>query len=440
MLDQRNGPEGRAADQAPRDLPHDRRATSPPATVISSWRKPDGLVVFCQNSRLIDRYRDEIVRAPDRAANYYRLARAAEAIGREDTALESYREAIEKARPDETIDGIPLAGAARDHLFRMLMRQAGRRCDDRGAGTRRSVSSKSASRICPHATPNGSRPACCSPISTSTPSHPREAVDALERRPAGSRGSGRCPSRWTTAAGRSAPTSWWPIAWRRSSAATAVTATRLRSHGRGAAGPRQEGARPSRARGGLPRLSGRRGRCPTHCWSWGRCYESSGRLAEAAHAYKRLLAAAADERGRAAGHLVDGAGLRRPQALCRGPGRLSRAGGALSRDAAGAGRSRPSPSGSSEAAPASPTPAWSPTAASRRSPPPMFRRWHWAAPARPVGAGPEHRGSRPVAGGEPDRARLTATACGCSTRPTAPRDGRPSWARPPSGRATSTTS
>ncbi len=58
--------------------------------------QPDGLVVFCQNSRLIDRYRDEIVRAPDRAANYYRLARAAEAIGREDTALESYREAIEQ--------------------------------------------------------------------------------------------------------------------------------------------------------------------------------------------------------------------------------------------------------------------------------------------------------------------------------------------------------
>ena len=30
----------------------------------------DALVVFCQNSRLIQRYRDEIARAPDQAANY----------------------------------------------------------------------------------------------------------------------------------------------------------------------------------------------------------------------------------------------------------------------------------------------------------------------------------------------------------------------------------
>ena len=43
----------------------------------------DGLVVFCQNSRLIERYREDIVRAPDHAANYFRLARAAEAIGRD---------------------------------------------------------------------------------------------------------------------------------------------------------------------------------------------------------------------------------------------------------------------------------------------------------------------------------------------------------------------
>ncbi len=39
-------------------------------------------------------------------------------------ALDSYRTAIARARPDETIDGISLAGAARDHLFRMLVRQA----------------------------------------------------------------------------------------------------------------------------------------------------------------------------------------------------------------------------------------------------------------------------------------------------------------------------
>ena len=91
----------------------------------------DGMVVFCQNSRLIERYRDEIVRAPDRASNYYRLARAAEATGREEMALESYRKAIEKAQSNESIDGIPLAGAAGDHVFRLLMRLAIRSRHDR---------------------------------------------------------------------------------------------------------------------------------------------------------------------------------------------------------------------------------------------------------------------------------------------------------------------
>ena len=58
----------------------------------------DGLVVFCQNSRLIERYRDEIVRAPDQAANYFRLARAAEAIGRDELALEMYRRGHRRRR------------------------------------------------------------------------------------------------------------------------------------------------------------------------------------------------------------------------------------------------------------------------------------------------------------------------------------------------------
>jgi cellulose synthase operon protein C len=85
----------------------------------------DGLAVFCQNSRLIERYRDEIAQFPDRAANYFRLARAAEATGRDQLALDSYRNAGEKARSNETIDGVPLAGAARDHQFRLLVRLAG---------------------------------------------------------------------------------------------------------------------------------------------------------------------------------------------------------------------------------------------------------------------------------------------------------------------------
>jgi outer membrane protein assembly factor BamB len=84
----------------------------------------DALVVFCQNSRLIERYRDEIVRNPDQAATHYRLARAAEAVGRDQLALESYDQATRKSRPAETIDGVPLAEAALDHRFRLLLRVA----------------------------------------------------------------------------------------------------------------------------------------------------------------------------------------------------------------------------------------------------------------------------------------------------------------------------
>jgi outer membrane protein assembly factor BamB/tetratricopeptide (TPR) repeat protein len=84
----------------------------------------DALVVFCQNSRLIERYRDEIARNPDQAATHYRLARAAEAVGRDRMALEAYEQASRKSRPAETIDGVPLADAARDHQFRLLLRVA----------------------------------------------------------------------------------------------------------------------------------------------------------------------------------------------------------------------------------------------------------------------------------------------------------------------------
>jgi outer membrane protein assembly factor BamB/tetratricopeptide (TPR) repeat protein len=98
----------------------------------------DGMVVFCQNSRLIERYQNEIARAPDRAANYFRLARAAEAIGRDQLALDMYAQAGQKARASETIDGIVLVEAARDHRFRILLKLAGqarkaRRFDDASA-------------------------------------------------------------------------------------------------------------------------------------------------------------------------------------------------------------------------------------------------------------------------------------------------------------------
>jgi cellulose synthase operon protein C len=86
----------------------------------------DALVVFCQNSRLIQRYRDEIARAPDQAANYYRLAQAAEATGQDELALESLGDAMARARPSETIDGQPMPEATRDHRYRLLVKLAGK--------------------------------------------------------------------------------------------------------------------------------------------------------------------------------------------------------------------------------------------------------------------------------------------------------------------------
>ena len=82
----------------------------------------DSMVVFCQNSRLIERYRDEIARSPDDALNYFRLAQAAEAIGRDEVALESLDLALPRARTSETIDGTPLAEATREHRRRLLMK------------------------------------------------------------------------------------------------------------------------------------------------------------------------------------------------------------------------------------------------------------------------------------------------------------------------------
>ncbi len=51
----------------------------------------DGLAVFCQNSRLIERYQQQIAMAPEDAANYFRLARAAESMGSDQVALENVR-------------------------------------------------------------------------------------------------------------------------------------------------------------------------------------------------------------------------------------------------------------------------------------------------------------------------------------------------------------
>ncbi|HEY2155266.1 MAG TPA: PQQ-binding-like beta-propeller repeat protein, partial [Isosphaeraceae bacterium] len=86
----------------------------------------ESMVVFCQNRRLMERYRDEIARAPEKAANYYRLAQAAEASGLDDEALENFDQVLRRARPSETIDGLALVESARDHQHHLLMKQGDR--------------------------------------------------------------------------------------------------------------------------------------------------------------------------------------------------------------------------------------------------------------------------------------------------------------------------
>ena len=82
----------------------------------------DALVVFCQNRRLIDRFKQLIVQEPDRADHYVRLARMADAAGQDDLALESLESALAKARPDDLFDGEPLREVAATQQYRLRSR------------------------------------------------------------------------------------------------------------------------------------------------------------------------------------------------------------------------------------------------------------------------------------------------------------------------------
>lgn len=84
------------------------------------------LAVFCQNRRLIERYREEIARNPEQAGTYIRLARVAEATEQDEVALSALTEAIRRARPLESFDGQPLAEVASAGRYRLLMRLASR--------------------------------------------------------------------------------------------------------------------------------------------------------------------------------------------------------------------------------------------------------------------------------------------------------------------------
>jgi outer membrane protein assembly factor BamB/tetratricopeptide (TPR) repeat protein len=256
----------------------------------------DGLVVFCQNSRLIERYREDIARAPEQAANYFRLARAAEAIGRDELALDEYRRAFEKARSNETIDGIPLAMAAQDHQFRLLVRLAGQerraRRWDQAAGNLESAA------VVARSDPERLQAQLQLADVLLDADRPRVAVDICERLLADER---LRPLAVATADGH------------RTVRADLLIADRLSSivhdHGRGVYEPYDRAARSLFERGKLdkdPRVLDEVGRAypqarvvPDSLLELGLFYESSRRLTEAAHAYKRLVTIAPDDQARA---------------------------------------------------------------------------------------------------------------------------------------------
>ncbi len=395
----------------------------------------DGMVVFCQNSRLIQRYRNEIVRTPDRASNYYRLARAAEATGQEEMALDSYQQAIDKAQPNESIEGIPLASAARDHVFKLLMRLAGRSRHDRR--WEQAIDRLRSAAGYAHLEPDRLESRLLLADILLDASRPRDAVDAFEQILMDEQLRGLPVS---AADGH------------RTIRADLMITDRLgaivRRHGREAYDVFDRQAKELYERGKRardPHVLGEVCRdypvalvMPDALEELGAVYESSGRLSEAALTYKRLLALAEDDtrRARAIWSLARVYDARKLYVAARDAYlslqtrfpkvRLDRGAGPTVADRVAEKLARP---------------PYASLVIDRPQPPiprPMIRRWHWESPAersiRAVGI------DGIVPSREAGRIALScATRFGSSTPPTAQRAGRPNSVRAPSGRVISPT-
>ena len=96
----------------------------------------DGMVVFCQNSRLIERYQNEIARAPDRAVQLL----PARPGGRGDRPRPARSGDVSAGRPrghapDETIDGMSLVGSGPRPSLPAALAAGGPGPQSRSAGT-----------------------------------------------------------------------------------------------------------------------------------------------------------------------------------------------------------------------------------------------------------------------------------------------------------------
>ncbi len=255
----------------------------------------DGMVVFCQNSRLIERYHQQIALEPNRASNYFRMGRAAEALGRDQFALEAYRDAWNKAAEGETIDGVALKGAARDHQFRLLLRLADlARKSKRWADAARDLE---AAATVARADPDRLRARLRLADALLDSDRPQEAVAVCQRILADDRLRGLA----VTADGR------------RSVRADLLVADRLstivRQHGRGVYAAYDREAKQLFDRGQVERDPGRLDSVsraypvatvvPDSLLALAALEEKAGRLADAASAYKRLVSILGDDPRRA---------------------------------------------------------------------------------------------------------------------------------------------
>lgn len=82
------------------------------------------LAVYCQNSRLLQRYKDLIAAKPDDGPAHYQLARVAEATGDEDLALAELAAAARLAAGSDRVDGEPMARMARSRRSKLLVKRA----------------------------------------------------------------------------------------------------------------------------------------------------------------------------------------------------------------------------------------------------------------------------------------------------------------------------
>ena len=80
------------------------------------------LAVYCQNRRLLERMREQLLVAPERARDHFQLARLAEATGENDLALDTLAEVLKRAGPGDRLEGRPLREVALDKQHQLLLR------------------------------------------------------------------------------------------------------------------------------------------------------------------------------------------------------------------------------------------------------------------------------------------------------------------------------